>query len=384
LYRIVIFGEWRTQMDEYELTAWLEEQLGRRLSEDVLKRLRKDGYLHVEGAGELVDVLKRTRWLLQFNTSDSKRTPRRRPTRKLASEKTLRALAKRDELRRDAVSVYWAKDASTQGEVRRFRQEVLGGRLLTSDEAQDLLISPAALMFSVDELVAKNIEPARHHARVTTQEAEFRGAYRAVVQVKRPRVRLEFRVDATDSNPWDGQRPLGTEELNVRVEGRVRVQARAWRGSVLHLVKQVAEALERRNYPWLAGDAAWFILTGQAPSIAAIGHSIDWRMGSHGTRAVINLHVEPWVSVERVTALYRELQTQILGGHNRPISERRIALFRFVTERADDEGELPPWRALIGEWNDFQHKWKYQNVRNFSRDYWAAARMLLFPKYKLF
>lgn len=367
-------------MDEHELIDWLGKQIGRPIPPRVLKLLRDDGYLHLVDDDDPIATLNRTRLLLQLTSGDP---PRRHSRRITVADKTLRAVAKRDEIRRDAVSEYWARDASTASEVKRFRREVLRDRLLTSDEAQDFLISPAALMFSSLVLAANKVDPARHKATVVKEEAKFLGPYHAVVHVEQPATDLKFEVGSTEHNVWDGERPRGTEQLFVRVEGRVRVEARAWLSSVVAELKRAADSLERHNYPWLPGDAAWFILTGETPKVAALGHSIDWRLGSQGNRAVIKIHVEPWISANRVTALYRDLQRQILGRHNRPVSERRVALFHFVTTHMDDDGKLPPWRRLLEDWNKRQPRYKYDNVRNFSRDYWAAARLLLFPKLHL-
>jgi len=363
-------------MDEGELVEWLQKQVGRRLPAEVLRRLRKDGYLHVEDDDERDEALVRAQFLLRFDVRESKRL-------KLPSEKALRTLAERDVQRCDAVSEYWARDAARQPDVRRFRKEILSGLLLTPAEARRFLTSPAALMFDADHLRGEGVDPARHDAMIVVEEATYRGPYRAVVEVLGPGVSLEFGRAASKSYLWDGERPLSPEELRVRVDdGRV-VSVRPWLGSVVYDLRRVSETLERRRYPWREGDAAWFVLTGQTPIVMVVGHKLDWQIGSLGNRAVIKLEIEPWISVERVAYLYSVLQRRVLGGHNRPMSERRITLFRFITERTSDDGELPKWRALMDDWNRLHGKrWKYENVRNFSRDYWAAARGLLFPKYR--
>jgi hypothetical protein len=278
-------------VDERELIAWLRKQIKREIPADVIERLRQEGLLHAEDGTEQRDALKRTRNLLKLNPSGGPRSRKRLPQ---TSESELRNLARHDVLRRDALSEYWAMDAGTRIEVKRFRAGVLRGRLLAPVKARRF---------------------------------------------------LETSGDA--------------RETLSRVAGSLR-------------------------YPWQPGEAEWFILTGEIPRVPALGHSFGVHVASHGNRAVIHIDVEPWVSAERVTALYRDLQKAILRNrHNRPISERRLTLFRFVTEHADDEGEIAPWRALLPEWNRRHKRWTYRNVRNFSRDYWAVARLLLFPTYNL-
>jgi hypothetical protein len=336
-----------------------------------------DHYLNPADDDARDETLRRTRDLLQWNPA----VPR---PRKELSDKTLRLLANREEQRRDAVSEYWAKHASRLPEVKSFRQEVLADRLLSSDEAQDFLISPGALMFSAEDLASRRIDPARHRATVTEEQAQYLGPYRAVVVVESPHAELEFKRSSTPTNVWDGERPRGDDQLFVRVEGRTVVEAQPWYGSAVHALAQASAAVDSAKYPWRKGDAGWFILTGEVPKVPAIGYSFDWTMGSRGTRVVIDMQVEPWISVDRVADLYKRLQNETLGGRNRPISDRRISLFRFATNATNDNGEVPPWRELMIEWNNQFPKWTYDNVRNFSRDYWAGARGLIFPKYRLF
>lgn len=361
-------------MDERELISWLRKQVGRRIPAEVIRRLRADGYLHTENDSERDEALSRTQFLLDFDPPQSTRL-------KLPSDRALRLLAERDVQRRDAVSEYWARDAERQPAVRRFRDAALGGVLLTPGEARTFLASPAALMFGVDELLTQDIDPARHIATIKSEDARFLGPYRAVVEVTSPPVELEFKVATSSSNPWDGVRPQSAIELAVQGEDGGVVTVHPWPGSAVDDLRSASMALKR--YAWREGEAAWFILTGTTPPVVPFGHTLDWRMGSLGNRAVIKLEIEPWISVERVAYVYATLQQRILGGHNRIMSERRIALFRFVTQRADDDGEAPPWRTLMDEWNEARGtRWRYENVRNFARDYRAAARGMLFPKYR--
>jgi hypothetical protein len=353
-------------MDERARIAWLREQVGEPIPDEVIRLLRDDHYFADQGEDALEALLNRTQRLLQMTA----RTRREKPARRALpspSERELRNLAKNDVMRRDAISEYLAMDASTRIEVKRFRAEVLGGQLLTEEEALRLLESPAAQMFSAKALRAAGIDPVRHEAELLEEQGYPQKSYRALVRAGGST--LEFSPRASERREW-----------RVRLVGRW-LSLLIWDGSVTHELRRVASVL---RYTWREGQAEWFILTGRTPLLSALGHSYDIHVASHGNRAVINLHVDAWVSAERVLALYRDLQKSILGNrHNRPISERRLTLFRFVTEQADEEGEIPPWRTLIVEWNRRYTKWRYENVRNFSRDYWAAARLLLFPAYNL-
>jgi hypothetical protein len=365
-YRILSTLDWRTHLDERAQIAWLRKQVDEPIPEDVIALLREDHYFTDEGDDALELLLRRAHRLLQM-TVKTRREKLARTALPSPSERELRNLARSDVMRRDAISEYSAMDASTRIEVKRFRGDVLGGELLNDREALRFLESPAAQAFSVSALRTAGIDPVRHEAELLKEQGDPQKSYHAAVRANGST--LEFSSTGSERNEWQ-----------VRLGGRL-LSLRVWDGSVIHDLRRVASIL---RYTWREGEAEWFILTGRTPVLSALAHSYDIHVASHGNRAVINLRVDAWVSAERVLALYRELQKAILRNrHNRPISERRLTLFRFVTEHADDEGEIPPWRTLLPEWNQRHKKWTYKNVRNFSRDYWAAARLLLFPKYNL-
>jgi hypothetical protein len=74
------------------------------------------------------------------------------------------------------------------------------------------------------------------------------------------------------------------------------------------------------------------------------------------------------------------------------LSERRLALFRFVLERSsgmdrwEPKGvhvlglDTPPWRSLVAQWNEIHppgNKWHYEKLRNFHRDFTEASKSIL-------
>jgi hypothetical protein len=50
------------------------------------------------------------------------------------------------------------------------------------------------------------------------------------------------------------------------------------------------------------------------------------------------LEAAPWVSAKTVARAYRSAQRRILHRDNRPIKEKNLKLFRFVTERLEPTG----------------------------------------------
>ncbi len=83
-----------------------------------------------------------------------------------------------------------------------------------------------------------------------------------------------------------------------------------------------------------------------------------------------------------VKAVSRFAQRHIIGGDNRPLSDRRIALFCYVIKQVNRDGKRPSWNQLMKEWNMEYLKWEYKDVRNMSRDYNFVERALIKPDHK--
>lgn len=118
-------------------------------------------------------------------------------------------------------------------------------------------------------------------------------------------------------------------------------------------LRKLASKLAER-YPWETADAAWFVLTGEppwVPPLTATSSGPDLAK-NHGT---ITIRAAHWVSEEAVSDLYLKMKSRMHPTHT--TSQRRLTLFRFVTERSSgvnklDRGGLvtglrtPPWRSL--------------------------------------
>jgi hypothetical protein len=38
---------------------------------------------------------------------------------------------------------------------------------------------------------------------------------------------------------------------------------------------------------------------------------------------------------------------------------------------------------MVDEWNHADRQWRYSDVRNMARDYWAAVRQVAFPRFSI-
>jgi|SRR5829696_6337134 len=286
-------------------------------------------------------------------------------------------------LRAEALCIYWAKLAEADREVRAFRTKVLGEERISPDEAARLLISPATALVRAEAFHRHGVPVVGHSAELDIVERSnpFERPYRV-----RGSLRIAWSTgEAVLSVKNEGPRP--PEPMEIR-NGTELILIAPWPQSVLGHLREVTSKLTER-YPWRTSTAAWFVLTGEppwVPPLTATSSGPDLTR-NHGT---ITIRAAHWVPEEAVRRLYSKMKA---GMDPTPTtSSRRLALFRFVTERSTginqfdhDKGELvtgldiPPWRRLQGEWNEQyppSHKWHYSDVRNLRRDFTEASKLL--------
>jgi hypothetical protein len=242
---------------------------------------------------------------------------------------TLRAA---EDARMKVLSDHLARLAAGTGRVSRFRREVLDGRLLTPLEARSFLSSPATRFFSRGDLQSRGVRLLDHRAVIRREDRRTDGDLvhqEVTVFIRPPGVSFE------------GQNAIRLVQPGVSGELRLDVL----------------------SYPGERGKAEVV--------------PVWW-----GTSARITLSIAPWVPAKTVLKAYRAVQRQMLGGDNRPLSQRNLAIFRFVTDRMEGGDRRTPWRTLLAEWNLAHSEWPCEDVRTFARDYGRAERALLYPSYR--
>jgi hypothetical protein len=287
-------------------------------------------------------------------------------------------------LRAEALCVFWAKLAEAGRDVRSFRKKVLGRTAISADEANRLLTSPAAALMRAEAF-------HRHGAPIVGHSAELDIEERSNPFERPFRIRGSLRIawstgEAVLSVKNEGPRPPESMEV---WNGTEPILIAPWPQSVLGQLRKVTSKLTER-YPWDTPATAWFVLTGEppwVPPLTATSSGPDLAK-NHGT---ITIRAAHWVPEEAVRRLYLRMK---VGMNPTPTaSPRRLALFRFVTERSSginefdhNEGErvtglnIPPWRHLQSKWNQQyppSHKWHYSDVRNFRRDFTEASKLLV-------
>jgi hypothetical protein len=245
-------------------------------------------------------------------------------------------------------SLYLAKKVASRPEVRRFRQERLGGRLLTSEEAKEFLKREALSDLS-------NYHPA-----------EYTGHYIAWVEEMSAEELASYVVPSGHKGVYDEQDgifPYSYQGGTMVIGSRHKLD---YGGLVLYL---------SAIFPWAPAEAGWFLLTGERPEVVPL------RLSYHRRRQVFTLSFAPWISEKTVRKAYRKGQKVVQGGDNRRMKERTLAVVRFVTEHTDDEGRrVLSWSQLTDLWNE-QHpgEWSFKDRFGLRRAYLRAEKELARP-----
>lgn len=275
--------------------------------------------------------------------------------------------------RAQAFSLYLAKVANGDPQVLRFREEVLQGGRLSSEQAERLMYSPAATVLPISFFKDNNVPIEEHTAEILDLSRIDSGWSHRV----KGRVRVRWEENEIVA-PFEGT-VLPSDPFE---RGHINSEPiRALRGSVTSDLLAVQDHLCER-FPWrpLHSDVLQvlsFILTGTVPNVEPLRATLP--EGYPDLYQTVDIKVWPWVPVEEVAALYERARKELGATPN--TSPRRLALFIFVMQQPNvhvhGEGENPSvesWRNLMDAWNEqvAKDEWSYNDVRNFRRDFNGA------------
>ena len=295
--------------------------------------------------------------------------------------------------RAEVVEEYVAKVAACERRVFAFRKRFLGGTVLSPAQADALFTSPAAayLPFQYFTPFGESLIPLLGHSatlRTDTLKGDEGGSYSLDIFVHPPGKTFSVEVQRTE-------RLLYIDEEGQTQETLVEDH------SVLEGLRRLSNYLAA-EYPWQEAQATWFVLTGELPALSAATGRVS--RGSAAPYAEITMTVQPWVPADSVRKFYGQLQGRVLKSRPRALSERNLEVFRFavgqqeVKPYSDDTPESgltrhhpklmrlkqPSWRIMLGRWNrqyPAGHKWHYNYVRNFQRDFQRAAQAIVSPRW---
>jgi hypothetical protein len=186
---------------------------------------------------------------------------------------------------------------------------------------------------------------------------------------------LELAEAREPRRPRSGLR--GPSEVLRYQNRRIDHDLHVWSGSPLDELRKLAESLSR-SYPWEPSQAAAFVLEGLIPRATPFMLRLPQRFGDgRPHRAKLIMEVDLWMPAAAVLRAYRQIQREVLPGHNRPVSARSIEVVNFVMRHQPET-----WTNLTGRWNNEHPDHAYANYRNFRYAFDRARRSLLHPKYR--
>jgi len=301
--------------------------------------------------------------------------------------------------RAKAVSEYVAKVASADIVTTRYRERVLG-RALTAQEAKRFLSSPVAagvrtgiglrlkrrrisfLEYEIEEPAEDDNGPYRV-LRYSYAGRDLGIRLRPLLRVPGRGASLMVYPGGTIS-PDEWWQVIPDQNANVLLLPMRSGDSVVAKGnSALDLLAKQANKLVRR-YLLEPEDAAWLILTGENPRPKYMSARLSSVSTDDLSRAVLTLTVEPWVSLNKVTSYYRDIQQSIL--QDAGSKDRTVEVFRFVIAHTEEEEttleKTPQWKHLCDLWNA-EHPEdpgkRFSDYRDFRRSYIRGRDAIAFP-----
>ena len=326
-----------------------------------------------------------------------------------------------------AISIYFQWLVNQHPEVVRFRDEVLGGKTLSLEQAHKLLGSYAARFFPLEWFSDWRIPVVGHTSEIIVgydwgsheQEVDHRVTLRVHPPGVTKRVRyahpdtpiLDEDADQISSRcllmkkrgsvtpPYNVELPEDLEDMKPTSPPPILLSnyetpnrpMSVWPGSVVDklyvLVEELADVFRwpshightKATRLWSKDAAAKFVLTGVAPlatlvplvPLVPLARPIDARLKLEenkylGSQRRIELNISPWVSAKEVTRAYKRMQKQVLEGRNRQPEPKTLEVACFVwEEERRHEYNRPSWRVLCDRWNKEHPKDRFEDYRHF-------------------
>jgi hypothetical protein len=289
--------------------------------------------------------------------------------------------------RQEAFARYLQGVASEDGEVIRFRERILLGRLLSGEEALIFLSSPlaAAKAHADFKLLRVNALEALLDTEYHLEDKQDdSGPYKKLIKGHRSSYTLRpLGVVATrqifpgDVVTYDDLRGLRLREDRAvifphpREEGRL-VLARP--GSVIGNAAGIVED-RLKGYPLSLEMGVWFILTGEfIPQDPVRMSYLTHRRPTAFSRTTLTLELESWVPPEEVAKQYRHAQSELLGRTPRSLKARTLAVFEFVNQNSGRD-----WAELFKVWNKEHPRWRFKDPRHLNTTYTRAFEHIASP-----
>src|SRR5829696_650796 len=369
-------------MNHDDLRHDLAKRLRRQdVPDPIWDRLIEDRYIDAVstgGAEHVRDLVEEAKRLLRFSREQAAWQRRQQSSEKpgyVAPDPgeyvTRRALARDDAL---------ALKAARAKEVQAFRDRFLGGGPISVPLARRLLASAAARNWPASDFKRLGIPIVGHRGvEIPLREQPEQGDVRSFT------LKVSWDDEVFETPPLSQSGPLPVLHF-VDEHGEV-FQKEVWPRSVLDRLREISTWLVRA-FGFDAAQATWFVLTDTPPHRATLEGTIAIRGFSSHTDGRVTLEIDPWVPADVVLQTYRDMQRDLLGRENRPLSLRNLAVYRTVLADAREAERVNPGRPLpspgrsMARWNREHPEEAYKQLWQFTRDVDRAERAVLFPDYR--
>jgi len=328
--------------------------------------------------------------LLYDSKEDTYGSRTRRPTSS-GQARTLPADARLATLTRIA-AIYATREG---GEVRRIRDNLLGGTLLQPEDVPAWLRARAA---EQEPQAQMDITFSAGDAGEWLPSGGERDWLRSFMQ---PATAAPPRIVSPVPLLWDREQcaawleGVAADIRGGRVEppqhGQLAERLHFWSGGPDGFHRDfvpvgVAGPLRRLKdvlvglltiIPWPdEADAVDFVLAGQMPRVPRASMRAIY---SHlPALSRLELTIDPRLSSRDVAAFYQRGRAEFIGGRDKPMQEKHLELALFCGEQLTGE---PKWRELRSEWNERFPDWRYDDddpmARRFARDARAAFKRVV-------
>lgn len=268
----------------------------------------------------------------------------------------------RQDERGGAVSHIWAEEARGNSKVRRFREEVLGGKTLSMEEVGPWIRAQAAREGEARILVMEL--PADPRIEGWEEPMEWKTCLlERIEEAELLRLTTEtLKYECLVKDLPKNRRPPHSDD-NDSVE--TTIQIRRW--GTLGRIKGVAETLCGR-FPWSEAQVVTLILTDEAPDVP-MARVTTMSLSLSGLPARVHMDLSPQTPVADVVRLFRRARAKTATGtiarvrRGRPLTKKRGELSVFLAQTPE-----ATWRARMEQWNRRYPHWAYDDPRNFRRD----------------
>lgn len=251
------------------------------------------------------------------------------------------------ELKALALQSYFARIASRDWSIRRFRKNVLAGQLLTPEDACRLFDSPILRFLSVAQLRDYGIPLLYHSSKLLSSSISEE------CEKFEHRVSLSYTISNSEHLIDLSSNDFATIPVLIPHQPNQSSQKQScWPGSFRYELNRLVQKLVQ-VFPWDCCAAAMFVCTGEPQPLNIMKGYIVNKFNNDGfAYCRIRLEIEPWVSSTLVKDTYLKLQREVLGKHPRKPALRNLAVFSFVNEQVLKLGNPPSWPQLCQLWNE--------------------------------